>query len=197
MAENSYAELMSLAIEPVPLNGKEALLRATVGVVARGGLRSLTYRAVAAEAGVSHGLVRHHFGSRDQLVADALTYAVEESLVLSNMRMQEPTIDEFAQSLVRLTEAERELQMFQYELLIESRRRPELAPAVRTYYEAYETAISDQLSRIGVRDEQLARLVWFTLDGLVFKQLVFPGDVSGVLDKLRDEIRRSLTSSRS
>ncbi|MDW6064630.1 TetR family transcriptional regulator [Streptomyces sp. FXJ1.4098] len=29
-----------------------------------GGLRRLTYRAVAEEAGVTHGLVVHHFGSR-------------------------------------------------------------------------------------------------------------------------------------
>ncbi|MFC7766768.1 hypothetical protein [Leucobacter soli] len=34
-------------------SGRLALLRATVVIVARGGLRALTYRAVAAEAGVS------------------------------------------------------------------------------------------------------------------------------------------------
>lgn len=48
--------------------GREALLNAAVRVVARGGLRKLTYRAVAEEAGVTHGLVVHHFGSRDALI---------------------------------------------------------------------------------------------------------------------------------
>ena len=42
-------------------SGRHALLRATIVIVGHGGLRALTYRAVAAEAGVSHGLVRHHF----------------------------------------------------------------------------------------------------------------------------------------
>ncbi|WP_416979825.1 TetR family transcriptional regulator [Streptomyces sp. T028] len=42
--------------------GRDALLIAAVRVVARDGLRKLTYRAVAAEAGVTHGLVAHHFG---------------------------------------------------------------------------------------------------------------------------------------
>lgn len=40
-------------------------------VVARGGLRALTLRAVAAEAGFSHGLVVFHFGGK-QGVVDAL-----------------------------------------------------------------------------------------------------------------------------
>ena len=42
--------------------GRDALLTATVRVVARRGLRNLTYRAVAEEAGVTHGLVAHYFG---------------------------------------------------------------------------------------------------------------------------------------
>ncbi len=65
--------------------GRLALLQATITVVARGGLRALTYRAVAAEAGVSHSLVRHHFGTRDQLIAEALDHAVTESLRASSM----------------------------------------------------------------------------------------------------------------
>ncbi len=174
------------------LNGRDALLRATILVVARGGLRSLTYRAVAAEAGVSHGLVRHYFGSRDRLVEEALSYAVEESLKRSNMRVDQPTIDQFARSLEELTHSEVDMQAFQYELLLESRRRPELREAVKKYYEAYEAAISDQLSRIGVTDQQLAQVVWFALDAIVFKQLVHPGDVSAALNRLRSLIRDSL-----
>lgn len=173
-------------------NGKEALLAATIRVVASGGLRALTYRAVANEAGVSHGLVRHHFGTRAKLVEEALTFSVEESLKRSNMRVEKPSVDTFAQNLEALFDAEIEIQSFQYELLLESRRRPELQSAVAKYYAAYEAAIADQLHRLGVTDEAFAEIVWFALDGLVFKQLVHPGDVSDVLQRLRTLIRDNI-----
>ncbi len=52
--------------------GRSALLAAAVHVGATRGLRHLTYRSVAAEAGVAPGLVAHHFGTRDALIEEAL-----------------------------------------------------------------------------------------------------------------------------
>src|SRR5438132_3593131 len=60
--------------------GRQALLDAAVQVVGRSGLRGLTYRAVAAEAGVTQGLVAHHFGSRDRLIHEALLAAGAQSI---------------------------------------------------------------------------------------------------------------------
>jgi TetR/AcrR family transcriptional regulator, regulator of biofilm formation and stress response len=56
-------------------DGRVALLEAAIRVGAHQGLCGLTIRSAAAEAGVSHGLVRHHFGSRQQLVDEALEHA--------------------------------------------------------------------------------------------------------------------------
>lgn len=158
-------------------------------VVARGGLRALTYRAVAAEAGVSHGLVRHHFGTRDQLIAAAMDFAIDESLKGSNMVDASLGIEEFAQGIDTLADRESEVQSFQYELLLESRRRPELAPYVERHYRAYMDAIVRQLANLGVRDEALSQLIWFLLDGIVFKQLVLPEDVQPALGRVRELIR--------
>lgn len=165
--------------------GRTALLRATIVVVATGGLRALTYRAVAAEAGVSHGLVRHHFGSRDQLIAEAMEFAIGESLAGSNMVEAVSSIDDFAAGIETLAERESEIQSFQYELLLESRRRPELSELATRHYNAYRDAIVGQLGRLGVVDAELADLIWFTLDGIVFKQLVAPGNAAPVLRRVR------------
>ncbi|QAY63471.1 TetR family transcriptional regulator [Xylanimonas allomyrinae] len=165
------------------ISNRTALLRATIAVVARSGLRALTYRAVAAEAGVSHGLVRHHFGSRDALIAAALAYAVERSLAESTP--QPRTAEEFALGLEDLADREREA--FQYELALESTRRPELREAVRRYYETYRDSIADRLRALGIEDDDLIDVVWLALDGLVFKQVVM-GDVpeaAPVLDRIR------------
>ncbi|MFV0432401.1 MAG: TetR/AcrR family transcriptional regulator [Leucobacter sp.] len=167
------------------VSGRTALLRATVAVVAAGGLRALTYRAVAAEAGVSHGLVRHHFGTRDQLVAEAMEYAIDESLRESNMLRDALTVEEFAGGIESLADREAEIQSFQYELLLESRRRAELRPLADRHYSAYREAITRQLHRLGVVDDDLTELIWYALDGIVFKQLVAPDDVTPALGRIR------------
>lgn len=165
--------------------GRQALLRATIVVVAAGGLRALTYRAVASEAGVSHGLVRHHFGTRDQLIAEAMEFAIGESLAGSNMVEAVASFDDFAAGIESLAERESEIQSFQYELLLEARRRPELGELAARHYNAYRDAIIAQLGRLGVNDPELADLIWFALDGIVFKQLVAPGDAAPALRRVR------------
>lgn len=167
------------------VSGREALLRATVTVVADGGLRALTYRAVAAQAGVSHGLVRHHFGTRDQLIAEAMEAAINESLHLSNMLAGSLTPETFAAGIETLAADDTPNQAFQYELLLESRRRPELRPLAAYHYRAYREAISRQLERLGVRDAELTELIWFALDGIVFKQLVVPESVDAAMRRIR------------
>jgi TetR/AcrR family transcriptional repressor of bet genes len=52
---------------------RTSLIAATARVLARGGAGAASVRAIAAEAGVSPGLVTHHFGGVDALVA--ATYA--------------------------------------------------------------------------------------------------------------------------
>ena len=107
--------------------GREALLNAAVRVVARGGLRKLTYRAVAEEAGVTHGLVVHHFGSRDALIEESLAYAVRTSLNVSDVEPGTGKVADFSVGLSEMVTSDPDTQAFQYELLLESRRRPELS----------------------------------------------------------------------
>ncbi|MER6611296.1 TetR family transcriptional regulator [Streptomyces sp. NPDC000927] len=155
--------------------GRVALLDAAVRVVARGGLRKLTYRAVAQEAGVTHGLVVHHFGSRDALIEEAVTHAIRSSLASSTLDIGTGSPADFAAGLVDMVEFGPELQAFQYELLLEARRRPELQSHLRSLYEEYFEATRRELDRIltGPASRGMSRLVFAALEGLVLHQLVF------------------------
>ncbi|MFE7524712.1 TetR/AcrR family transcriptional regulator [Kitasatospora sp. NPDC057542] len=155
--------------------GRTALLDAAVRVVARGGLRKLTYRAVAEEAGVTHGLVVHHFGSRDALIEEAVTHAIRSSLSTSTLGAGTGGPADFATGLAEMVEAGPELQAFQYELLLEARRRPELLAQLRGLYEEYFEASRRELDRIlpGPVSPGMSRLVFAALEGLVLHQLVF------------------------
>ncbi|MFF0388109.1 TetR/AcrR family transcriptional regulator [Kitasatospora sp. NPDC004615] len=167
--------------------GRTALLEAAVRVVARGGLRNLTYRAVAEEAGVTHGLVVHHFGSRDALIEEAVAHAVRSSISSSALESGAESPAEFATGLADMVEAGPELQVFQYELLLEARRRPELLAHLRGLYEEYFEASRRELGRLLPEPVSpgLSRLVFAALEGLVLHQLVF-GERAATEDALSE-----------
>lgn len=61
---------------------KEALIRATLYLIAEQGVRAATVRAIAARAEVTPGLIRHHFSSKEDLITAAYDYHMRR---LTNM----------------------------------------------------------------------------------------------------------------
>ena len=61
---------------------REQILRAAHNVALRRGIEGLTVRAVAAEAGLSHGLVLFHFKRKGQLVSGVLERVLTNTLAL-------------------------------------------------------------------------------------------------------------------
>jgi AcrR family transcriptional regulator len=55
---------------------RSSLMEATLTCVARHGLQGATVRKITEEAGVTPGLVRHYFGSKDELIRNAYAYLV-------------------------------------------------------------------------------------------------------------------------
>ena len=83
-------------------------------------------------------------------------------------------------------------QAFQFELILESRRRPELRSHVDALYKAYRDAAGRELTRMGLGDDPaLAHLVFAALDGLVFQQLALDEAASTerALEQLRGVLR--------
>jgi TetR/AcrR family transcriptional regulator, regulator of biofilm formation and stress response len=152
---------------------REALIDATIRVVAERGLRGFTYRAVAAEAGVTHGLVQHYFGTLESLLEEALTVSFERDRAEAPPDMSHG-LDEVVAHLPAHIDATRAQQAFQYEILIESLRREELAPHLRRLYTDYVGAMRQRLVRAGLPDDPaLARAVFAAVDGLVLQRLFF------------------------
>ena len=52
------------------------LIEATLAIIAEEGLRAATLRKVAERAGVSNGLIRHHFAGKRQMILDAYAATV-------------------------------------------------------------------------------------------------------------------------
>ena len=53
---------------------RQALIAATLSLVSDGGIRATTVRAIAERAGVTPGLIRHYFQSKENLVLEAFRH---------------------------------------------------------------------------------------------------------------------------
>ncbi len=170
--------------------GREALLDAAIRVVAQGGLRNLTYRAVAAQAGVTHGLVAHHFGSRDALLEEALHYCLQRSLDTAPIEPASGSLDDLAAGLAQMVTRDPDVQAFEFELVLESRRRPEIRPIVEELYEGYREAGRRGAAAVGITDPDVGELIFAALDGIVFQQVAFGGEER--TERLVQSLRRIL-----
>lgn len=176
-------------------DGRAALIAATIRVVAAHGVGKLTYRAVAQEAGVTHGTVQHHFANLDALLEAALQHCVEVCLEGSAMITDSARIDDFVATLGDSVRNTLDEQVFQFELVLASRRRPELRPHIDRYYENYRDATRTALKRMGLPDDlHTVDIVFSALDGLVFRAVSLGGDdltnLDGQLDRLRELLRQ-------
>lgn len=152
--------------------GREDLLAATVRVAGRKGLRGVTMRAVADEAGVNNTLIVHHFGTRDGLLEAALEWSMERSIDISALGEAAVDAVDFRRELVAMLAEERESQVFQFEMVLEASRRPELQPAIRRLYDGYVAALaSATVGWDGGRSGPVNRAMFAALDGLVLQFL--------------------------
>lgn len=156
-------------------SGRDALIEATISVVAKKGMRGLTFRAVAEEADVNNSLVAHHFGNRDGLIEAAFNRSIEGSIHDSGLGTFAESKEIFTETLLSLlnTEAEQKNEVFQYEMLLESRRNPELSPKVLELYRSFTTTLTESLAvaENGNRNPARAGYVFAALDGLVLQRL--------------------------
>src|SRR3546814_15020576 len=65
--------------KPAYGEGRQALITKAVRLVARGGLGKLTYRSLAADAGVTVGAVQHNFRSMNGVLESGLEFCMDKS----------------------------------------------------------------------------------------------------------------------
>jgi AcrR family transcriptional regulator len=153
-------------------DGRDALLSAVIEVVGEKGLRGVTYRAVASRAGVNHTLVTHHFGSIEGLLAATMEWAIHRSIEETGLEKIADFDENFADSLLATVSREPELQLFQFEMLLESRRNPEVRALVERLYANYMSTVEDALRQRGLNVDDGASLAIFAaLDGLMLQFL--------------------------
>ena len=168
--------------------GRDALCDALARIVARDGLDGVTFRSVATEAGVTHGLASYHFGNRETMIVEALSWAVREAIQRGSLGEDISTLAEFAAEVPALMAEQPQEAVFQFQLALEAQRRPELLAQVRATYDQYVSEVRATLTRLGLADDEaLAQLAFAAIDGLSIQQLIYrdPARTEVALERLR------------
>ncbi len=139
--------------------GVAAIRAAALAIATERGLHAVTLRAVAERAGVSHGLVRHHFGTRDGLISATVAEAASRTMYLE--------INDEAPLSSRIDRTLGELRV-QYSTMLSEPG----TEAIDDVYAQYRAEVGQWLDRHGAAaDEDTVLLVVAALDGLALQRL--------------------------
>jgi AcrR family transcriptional regulator len=137
-----------LAIESGPTDTRDAILSAAIKEIAVNGYEAVRLRDIAKAAGVSIGLLQHHFGTRDELVGEAFGYhcaaLLREWETLARDRVDDPwdrllgLVDRLARSQLLAERA-----TIWAGFCASAARRPELRPHLRRVVEEWRSVLAE------------------------------------------------------
>ena len=172
---------------------REQLVAAAMLVASRDGIEAATVRAIAAQAGVSLGVVHYCFEDKNELLLAMAHDITRQNLDQGLMQVQpgsEPTeiVDLAIDSLWAGISATPGAQLLSYELTTHSMRHPELRQVSVEQYTVSHAAARQFLEAVAAVSqiewtlpiEQLARLVVMATDGITLAWLADGDDEAAV-----------------
>ena len=167
----------NLASSRAPGHGERhaALLSAAVRVLDRDGMRRLTYRSVAQEAGKATAWCAITSAGRDALIHEAVLDHADRSLESTRLESGTGRLADLGAGTTRMvTDVGRTCPGSTTSSSSRRGAARSSRPAVHALYDRYLDATRRELARIGLGDDEpLVRLVFAALDGLVIQLLVF------------------------
>ncbi|MCB9628217.1 MAG: TetR family transcriptional regulator [Sandaracinaceae bacterium] len=163
---------------------RNAVLAATLRVLAREGTRGVTHRAVAAEAGTSLRATTYYFASREELLRESLRYYAETAgsrlAHLAKPIAPDDDLTSVAAGLLTdivlsdLTE-DREGLISEYELVLHVGRQPDLEECYATWQGRLEAVLFAYAALAGSPSPKLdAQLVLAAVRGIEIASLASP-----------------------
>ena len=163
---------------------REAILAATLRVVASDGVDAVTHRRVAELAGVSPGSTTHHFSGREELLREAFRHYLEQgnevldALFGAADQDESVSLDVVGDVLMSLIErefADPTLVRAEYELLLFASTDDELSQVVNNWEDRLASALAAILERAGAHQAtDAARSLMNFVRGFELERLVPP-----------------------
>jgi AcrR family transcriptional regulator len=167
---------------------RDRLIEAAWTCVRQGGLTAASSRAITTEAAANLGAITYHFGSKDELLAEALVTAirrlVEPALTALRQRELDP-VTRVMHAITRLQEslvATAEDVPAYLEILIQSRRLPSLRERIGELFSELRSVLAAQMAEqqaqgflpSWVEPEPMAALLLAVAQGVVLETTIDP-----------------------
>lgn len=160
---------------------RDRLIAAAFVVVAREGLEAASVKAIAAEAGITAGLLHYHFPTKDALLEAALRQALDGYIVRVRTRREatarEDQIAAFFADARQAVTADADFFRARLAFAVRALAHPPLAAVMRELnaLAVAETALTfaaaDGRNLAGERDTRLAAILKAAFDGLMLAWL--------------------------
>jgi DNA-binding transcriptional regulator YbjK len=176
---------------------------ATIGTIAREGMRGLTHRAVDRAAGLPEGSTSYYFRTREALLFAALARMAElDTADIGELPVLHGSVDlDLATSLLArvmrawLTSG-RERTLARYELSMEATRRPELRAKMTEYGTSFRMLTETMLAAAGAKDpHRRGQALASFIDGVLFHQIAQVGAGTLSTTDLKATCRDMLTTA--
>ncbi|HEY8304517.1 MAG TPA: TetR family transcriptional regulator [Solirubrobacteraceae bacterium] len=185
---------------------RERMLRATLELIASGGIAAVTNRRVADAAGVSLGSLTYHFDTQTHLLRESLLLYVDEETarrerIARELSLEKPGVEQLAEAVGQLAAIPSDIprQIAELELHLHAARDPELREASRRCFEAHEQIAAAALNALEIPDgERHAATVVALMTGLAVRRLAAGGhEPQGTSEALLALVRGLNSQSRA
>jgi len=190
---------MASRVEPVQQRSRsrrELLLRAAVELLADGGPRAVTHRAVAARAGVPQASTTYYFESIQQLTDEALRLHLSErtaelEAMIASATAKGGSTEDIARVLAEMLIARsHEIAIAQFEVYLQAGRNLELRDHVEQALCTFARITESVLAFLGAREPARAAPVFVALiDGFLLHRVARPGHHHADAESLFEAMR--------
>ena len=161
-----------------PDNRRAALIEAALACIAEGGIAAFTVEQVCARAGVSRGLVTHHFGSMNALLGSVYDRIYATTVpALGDLPRHQPQILSLLDHLFAESIFNRRSLNIWLTLWAEISNHPDLRSVHRIQFRAYHRMVATALGEAspGLQDaDGLAQSLICMIDGLGLQHCIDP-----------------------
>lgn len=153
---------------------RDQLIAAALEIIAEDGLEAATVRAIAARAGVTQGLIRHYFTSKEELTRAAyhthMTRMTEANFAVIDGVSEDPVVQlaQFVAASLRPPVMDATAVGLWSAFLQKVRRDPEMAGVHEATYLAYRDLLENLIAALpGQTDRQRLRRLAIACNGLI------------------------------
>ncbi|WP_328989755.1 TetR family transcriptional regulator [Kribbella sp. NBC_01245] len=188
-----------MGTEPIQTRSRQrrdALLDAAIELLAEGGGKSVTHRAVAIRAGLPPSTATYFFASIQELTEQALARhlqarVTEIEAAMEALFSQSHSLEDVADLFAAFFLAQpREAAISHHEVYLEASRNPSLRAAVADALQGFERLATSVLTTLHVAEPERASVAFLAaVDGFILRQLADPRPHAEAVRQLSETLR--------